>query len=229
MPAKKMHSNNDKFKNRKLAKQKQCYDLSVTISEQLVTFPGDPTYHLENVSSLEQGAFFHLNKIYLGNHTGTHIDFPAHVIREGKTSNDFLIDRLIGKGLIIQVPDNEISITKTFVKNQPILTNDFVFFKTANSKLSKNSTFTKNYVYIEPDAAEELLKKGIKIVGIDYISVDKYEFEDLPVHKALLANDILIVENLELNHVPNGRYTIYIMPLKINNLDGLPARVIAIA
>jgi len=168
-----------------------------------------------------------LDKIYLGNHTGTHIDFPAHVIKGGKTSNDYPIDSLIGHGLIIEVPNDAVSITKKFVKNQPILQNDFVFFKTSNSKIPKDAKFTEKYVYIEPDAVQELLDKKPKVVGIDYISVDKYEAEDLPVHKSLLSNGVLIVEGLELNNAPTGRCEIYIMPLKINNMDGLPARVMA--
>lgn len=205
----------------------KIYDLSVNISEELVTFPGDPQYKSENISSLEEGSHFHLSEIHLSNHTGTHIDFPSHVIKNGKTSNDFPLASLIGRGLIIEVPSSELSITKDFIKKQPILANDVVFFKTSNSKLSKNAKFTNNYVYIEPEAAEELLKKKVKIVGIDYMSVDKYEYEDLPVHKLLLSNDVLIVEGLELNDMPVGRCEIYIMPLKINKMDGLPVRVMA--
>ncbi len=208
-------------------KKLKYYDLTANISEELVTFPGDPQYKAEDISSLEKGAHFHLSEIHLGNHTGTHIDFPSHVIKDGKTSNDFPIESLIGQGLIVEVPSNESSIKKDFIKKQPILENDFVFFKTSNSKLSKNAKFTNDYVYIEPEAAEELLKKRVKIVGIDYISVDKYESEDLPVHKSLLSNDVLIVEGLELNDVPIGRCKIYIMPMKVNKMDGLPARVMA--
>lgn len=218
-------SNFTESKERK--KVKKYYDLSASISEKLVTFPGDPQYKIENIRSLEKGSKFHLSKIHLGNHTGTHIDYPSHVIKNGKNSNDFPIESLIGHGLIVEVPSTESSITKEFIKKQAILENDFVFFKTSNSRLSKTANFTDNYVYIEPEAAEELLKKRVKIVGIDYISVDKYESEDLPVHKALLSNNVLIVEGLELNNVPSGRCKIYIMPIKINKMDGLPARVMA--
>lgn len=203
------------------------YDLTAKISEKTVVFPGDPEYKSEDVCSLEKGSQYHLCHMHFGNHTGTHIDFPSHVMKEGKTSSDFPIDNLIGSGLIIEVPDIEKSITKTFVTEQPILANDFVFFKTSNSKLSKQEKFTDKYVYIEPEAAEELLRKGVKIVGIDYISVDQYEAENLPVHKSLLSKDVLIVEGLELNNVPIGRCKIYIMPVNILEMDGLPARVIA--
>ena len=209
------------------AKHDKYYDLTANISEELVTFPGDPRYQSEQINCLEKGDYFHLSKIHLGNHTGTHIDFPAHVIQDGKTSTDFSIEYLVGSGLIIDVPEKEQAITEDFIKNQAIQKNDVVFFKTSNSNISKNEGFVDKYVYIETNAAEELLKKEVKIIGIDYISVDKYEHEDLPVHHVLLSNNILIVECLELKHIPAGRYEIYIIPIKINGMDGLPARVFA--
>ena len=204
------------------------YDLTTPITSNTVVYPGDPRFNIEDIVSLDSGSQFHLCHMHLGNHTGTHIDFPAHVIHGGKTSSDFPVQSLIGPGLIIEVPDQEKSITKAFVKSQTSISpNDFVFFKTANSKISKQATFTEKYVYIEPDAAEELMLKGVKIVGIDYISVDSYEAENLPVHHTFLSNDILIVEGLELNDVPIGRCEIYILPNNIPGMDGLPVRVIA--
>lgn len=206
---------------------KKYHDLTSAISEKTLVFPGDPQFKSETICSLEQGSQYQLHAMQLGNHTGTHIDFPAHVIKGGKTSSDFPIESLIGYGLIIEVPDNEKSITKEFLETQPILSNDFVFFKTSNSKLSKYKNINPKYVYIESSAADELINKGVKVVGIDYISVDNYEDESLTVHGSLLSRDILIVENLELTNAPIGRCTIYIMPINIREMDGLPARVIA--
>ena len=203
------------------------FDLTASISEQTIVFPGDPTYTSEDVCSLTTGSQYGLCQMHLGNHTGTHVDFPAHVLKGGKTSSDYTIDRLIGSCLIIQVPNEDKSISKAFITRQNIIRNDFVFFKTSNSNLPKQGGFTERYVFIEPEAAEELLKKNVRVVGIDYISVDRYESESLPVHKTLLSNDILIVEGLELNNVPLGRCKVYIMPINIQNMDGLPARVVA--
>lgn len=207
--------------------QPSYYDLTVTISEKLVTFPGDPQFEVKEICQLGNNSHFHLNKLVLNNHLGTHIDFPSHVIECGKSSSDYLIENLIGDGVIIEVPENEKSITKKRIQSAPIYPNDIVFFKTANSEISKLSAFVEDYVYMEIDAAIELFNKKAKIVGIDYLSVDKYESEHLPVHNFLLTNKILIVENLELHNVPTGRYKIYIMPLKIENMDGLPVRIIA--
>lgn len=205
----------------------EYFDLTAAISEQTIVFPGDPTYTSNDVCSLTTGSQYGLCQMHLGNHTGTHVDFPAHVLKGGKTSSDYTIDGLIGSCLIIQVPDDEKSVSKAFVERQNIIRNDFVFFKTSNSNLSKQGDFTERYVFIEPEAAEELLKKNVRVVGIDYISVDQYESESLPVHKTLLSNDVLIVEGLELNNVPLGRCKVYIMPINIQNMDGLPARVVA--
>jgi arylformamidase len=223
MDSPKNKTNQNLFQSQKV----KYYDLTAKISQNTVVFPGDPEYKSESVYSLDNDSPYNLCHLHFGNHIGTHIDFPAHVIKEGKTSNDFLIENLIGYGLIIEVPDAEKSITKVFVEKQQIMAGDFVFFKTANSKLSKQDKLINNYVYIEPEAAEVLLKKGVKIVGIDYVSVDRYGAQNLPVHHFLLANDVLIVEGLELNNVPIGRCKIYIMPINIDEMDGLPARVIA--
>lgn len=203
------------------------YDLTTPVTNNTVVYPGDPHFTKEDVCSLLSGAAFNLCQMHLGNHTGTHIDFPAHVIKNGKTSSDYPLKDLIGSGLIIEVPESEHSITRSFILSQPIRKNDFVFFKTANSRLSKQHEFTEKYVYIEPEAANELLLKGVKIVGVDYISVDKYDAEDLPVHHTLLSNNILIVEGLELNHVPLGRCKIFIIPNNIPEMDGLPVRAMA--
>lgn len=204
------------------------YDLTAPVTHSTVVYPGDPRFSSEEVVSLKKGAHFQLCHMHLGNHTGTHIDFPAHVIDGGKTSSDFPIQDLIGSALIIEVPETQRSITKEFVSSQDsIYQNDFIFFKTANSKISKQAEFTEQYVYIEPDAAQVLVQKGIKIVGIDYISVDSYQAQTLPVHHAFLSKDILIVEGLELQGAPLGRCKVYIIPNNIPNMDGLPVRVIA--
>lgn len=203
------------------------FDLSAKITEDITVYPGDPSYKMEKVANIDDGSSFNLCHMHLCNHVGTHIDFPAHVLNDGKTSSDYSIDHLIGSCLIIKVPDSLRSITRDFVAEQSILKSDIVFFKTSNSKISKQTNFTEEYVYIEPDAAEELLRKGVKIVGVDYISVDKYDADDLPVHKTLLSNEVLIVEGLELENVPIGRCEIFIMPLNISYMDGLPARVVA--
>ncbi|HEU5280402.1 MAG TPA: cyclase family protein [Gammaproteobacteria bacterium] len=201
------------------------YDLTAIINTSTVVYPGDPAYRSNDVCSLKSGDAFNLSEEHFGNHTGTHIDFPAHVISGGKTSDNFGLASLIGDGIIIEVPNEQPSITAPFIKNLSILKNDIVFFKTSNSAISKHQPYTEKYVYLEKDAAIALLEKGVKIVGVDYISIDHAKADDLPVHHTLLSRDVLIVEGLELANAPIGRCKIYIIPLNIQAKDGLPARV----
>lgn len=208
-----------------MPKNKTIHDLTTKINTSTVVYPGDPSYRSNDVCSLKAGDTFNLCEEHFGNHTGTHIDFPAHVIPDGKTSDDFDLSLLIGDGIIIEVPDGQKAITAPFITNQSILKNDIVFFKTSNSKISKHQPYTEKYVYIEKDAAIALLEKGAKIVGVDYISIDHPEAHDLPVHHTLLSRDVLIVEGLELANAPIGRCKIYIVPMNIQAKDGLPARV----
>lgn len=134
----------------------------------------------------------------------------------------------MGEGTIIEIPDSEKNITIKSIENAPIFKNDIVFFKTANSRISKQETFTEQYISLSLDAAKWLIDQGVKIIGIDYMSVDAAHEAFLPVHHELLANDVLIVEGLELANVTPGRCQITIAPLKIEKMDGLPARVFCV-
>jgi arylformamidase len=208
------------------------FDLTRPITPNTPVFPGDPTFQIEKIHSLENGSNYNLCYLHLGNHTGTHIDFPAHVIKGGKTSSDYAINHLIGTGVVIEVPkyednDMQFGITQEFIKTQSISSGDIVFFKTSNSTLPTNK-ITEKFVYLTQNGADELIKKQVKIVGIDYFSIDSLDDDTLPVHNRLLSNGILIVENLDLNHIAARRYQeISIIPLNILEMDGLPVRVFA--
>ena len=201
------------------------YDLTVAITPAIPVFPGDPPFAMSPIKTLGAGCCFNLRHMHMTNHIGTHIDFPSHVIQGGKTSSDYPIEALQGPGLIAELPQDAPCVTWEFVETLPIQENDFVFFKTSNSTFWEHNTLSENFVYIDPEAANLLVTKKVKIVGIDYLSVDKYEAGHLPVHHILLSNDILIVEGLDLHEVPAGRGEITIMPLKVADMDGLPARV----
>ncbi len=209
-----------------IRRNKEYFDLTSPITNETTVFPGDPKFNIEIISSLDKGEPFNLCKMTLGNHMGTHIDFPGHVLKNGKLSDQYSISDLIGNGIIIELPPTADTINRAFVEHQDIPKNSFVFFKTKNSDRKKSACFQERYVYIEPDAALALIEKKVKVVGIDYLSVDSSELSDLPVHQILLSNDILIVENLELSNILPGPGTIYIMPIHVPGMDGLPTRVV---
>ncbi|MCW5590222.1 MAG: cyclase family protein [Legionellales bacterium] len=213
-----------------MIKKETFQNLTSIIKLDSVVYPGDPTFQIENVCSISHGSSFHLCKMSMSNHLGTHIDFPSHVIQGGKTFNDFSVENFIGDGIIIEVPSNYTAVSKDLIESyvKEIHSSDFVFFKTENSKrISKYGKLANNYVYITTDAAKSLLELNVKVVGIDYISVDSLTDEKLPVHNLLLGNDVLIIENLELGQVKPGKFNVIIAPLNIDGIDGSPATVYA--
>jgi arylformamidase len=205
---------------------KAKYDLTAKIDPSLVVYPGDPTFKMEPITEIGvDHCSFKLCQLSFGNHTGTHIDFPRHTISGGQTSDDYSLDDLMGNGIVIEVPETFGAVNHEFVSQHPDLRDKIIFFKTRNSQLSKHQPYHTNYVYIEPEAAQYLVEQGVKIVGIDYISVDPETAHTLPAHNTLLSKGVLIVENLELRDIPAGNYTIYIAPLNIREADGVPVRV----
>ena len=204
------------------------WDLTMKIDPKTIVYPGDPTFKIDTIAEVgAEGSTFKLCQLSMGNHTGTHIDYPRHVITDGKTSESYTIDDHIKNGLVIEVPRNFGAINREFVSRYHDLNNKIVFFKTRNSELSKHEPYTENFVYIEPEAAQYLVEQGVVIVGIDYISVDSESAHDLPTHNELLKKGVLIVENLEMTNVPAGEYKIYVLPLNVRDADGVPARVFA--
>src|SRR3990167_1549938 len=201
-------------------------DVTADITPSLLTHPGDPNFSQKKVSDLNEGNCFNLCEIKMGNHTGTHIDFPSHVIPDGKTSSDYSINDLVGVGVVIELDNKSMpSITCKFIKKQKIQPGDFVFFKTKNSLLSKYEELYEDYVFIDADAAHVLVNSKVRVVGIDYLSVDDFKNNALSVHHILLKNNVLIVENLELKNIFPGRYHVFIAPINIPKMDGLPTRV----
>lgn len=204
------------------------YDLTLAITSDLVVFPGDPSFESQKVMDVENADPFTLCHFGLGNHAGTHIDFPAHVIPGGSSSDAYALDYLTGPGRIIEIPDDG-SVTDKHIEKAGVKRDEIVFFKTSNTRrnLHQQGIYTEDFAAITPEASQKLVDKQVRIVGIDYLSVDSIDDEALSSHKTLLSNNILIVENLDLTKVPTGQYKITIAPLKVAEADGLPVRVAA--
>ncbi len=195
-------------------------DLSVLINEQTPVFPGDPKATVTSGSILEKNGYQDHN-ISISTHVGTHIDAPAHMVTGGKNLDEFPIDKLLGKGVCIKVNDKfDIEV----IRKVDIEEGDIVLFHTGmNNKYFETEYFEK-YPAMTEDLANYLVSKGVKLVGFDSCSPDHDPF---PIHKILLGNDILIIENLtNLDQLAGKRFKIYALPLKLE-VDGAPARVVA--
>ena len=204
----------------------KIYDVSVSISNDLPVYPGDPEIKITRTHSLEKGDIARVSHLSFNTHIGTHIDPPYHFVMDGKTLDHVPLDLLIGPARVIDVGDVD-SISLAALEGADLDGVTRVIFKTRNSRFWQESNeFRKDFVYLEPEGAELLVKRGIKLVGIDYLSIEKFNFDAPTTHWTLLGNNIIIVEGLDLSEVHPGDYELICLPLKIKDGDGGPARVV---
>src|SRR5262245_18656300 len=203
------------------------YDVTVPITNSMTVWPGDPPVRLSAKSHLscDKTHTVRLTAIEMGSHTGTHIDAPFHMIEDGKRLEELSLETLTGKVTVF-----EISGARSLGRPQLTPLNwsgvERVLFKTENSKHWQDGKFYEEFVYLEVEGAEFLVQQGIRLVGIDYLSIDKFRSESTPSHFVLLKKNIAILEGLDLSVVPAGEYTLIALPLNLQNADGAPARVI---
>jgi arylformamidase len=167
----------------------------------------------------------HETEVTLNLHTGTHMDFPLHMIENGQTSSELVLDRLIREVKVFDLTHVKDSISENDLKDLDICKNDFILFKTKNSY---EDAFNFKFIYIDQSAALYLNQKQVSGVGIDALGVERDQ-EDHMTHKLLFEKDIYIIEGLRLKKVEQGKYFMYALPIKMDNSDALLLSVILVA
>ena len=208
----------------------QIHDVSVSIGSATPTYPGDPVISFEQWAAIQKGDPANVTMLHFGAHTGTHVDAPAHFIAGAPGVKSMQLDLLIGQARVVVLPNNVMAITASHVNDLNLKSATRVLFKTRNSAFWGNTEhgFRSDYTYIEPDAARSLVKMGIRLVGIDYLSVEKFGSRQFETHTILLERGVVIVEGLDLRAVKEGDYELICLPLKLADGlgDGAPARAI---
>ena len=205
----------------------KLYDISLPISSELVSWPGDPSPKLIKVLSINEGDACNVTKLEMGVHTGTHIDSPNHFIEDGITTDSMQLEVLMGKCLVIEITSKS-NIQVSDLYDFEIGKYERLLLKTKNSVHWENGSkkFDKNFIALSLEAAEYLVKSGIKLIGIDYLSIEAYGVREHTVHHHLLNNQIAILEGLNLSKVDEGEYELICLPLKLVDCDGAPVRAI---
>jgi len=190
-------------------------------------YEGDPTLNIEPWSAMAKGDSANVSFLHFGAHTGTHVDAPAHFIEGAGKIDSLPLDVLIGPARVIRVPDDRMEIDPEFLNECDLTNLTRVLFHTRNSSFW-NEGFRKDFTHVLPEAAELLVAHGIKLVGNDYLSVEKFHSGHHRTHLTLLRNGVVIVEGLNLTDVPAGDYELICLPMKIADGagDGAPARVV---
>ncbi|MGI6567751.1 MAG: cyclase family protein [Firmicutes bacterium] len=200
-------------------------DVTWTIHPQMTVWPGDSQPVLERTATVEEDGV-QGTRLGLSVHTGTHIDAPRHFVAGGATIDAIPLEVLTGPCLVIDVPGCEL-IGPSHLENLAWEGVERVIFRTDNSAIPLQGDFRRDYTGLSVEAAKSLIQRGIRLVGIDYLSIERYAPDsDFAVHKALLGAGVVIVEGLKLQDVTPGRYQLMALPLILQGSDGSPARVL---
>ena len=203
------------------------YDITVPIRAGMPIYEGDPAVEIQAWSAFAKGNSSNVSFLHMGAHTGTHVDAPAHFIEGAKRIDKLSMEILIGPARVVRVPDELTEIDQNFLNSCQLDQVERILFHTRNSAFW-NEGFRKDFTHLLPEAAEQLVKNGIKLVGTDYLSIEKFHSGHHRTHLTLLAKGVVIVEGLNLTGVPDGDYELICLPLKIADGagDGAPARVV---
>ena len=203
----------------------KIYDITVPIHSTMPVYEGDPGVKIEAWSAFAKGDSSNVSMLNFGAHTGTHVDAPAHFIEGARKIDAVPLEILIGPARVIRVPDDLTEITPEFLEGCDLSGIERLIFHTRNSGFW-NEAFRRDFTHLLPEAAQKLVDGGIKLVGTDYLSIEKFHSGDHKTHRTLLSNNVVIVEGLSLSEVPDGDYELICLPLKIadGSGDGAPAR-----
>ncbi len=207
----------------------QIYDITLTIENGMPVWPGDTEVSLERVAEIGKESDSNISQICMSVHTGTHVDAPIHFLPKGTGVDQLPLKLLTGRVYVLEMLKANLITAEALKKADIPPRTRRLIIKTRNSQFwsSKNKVFQTEFVGISPDGAQFLVDHGVKLIGMDYLSVAPYKQGQIP-HEIFLKAGVVLVEGLNLSKVSQGRYSLFCLPLKILNSDGAPARAILI-
>jgi arylformamidase len=201
-------------------------DVSVLLRPGVPTYPGNQPVEFAPVKRIARGDSSNVSKLVMGTHTGTHVDAPKHFFDDKPGVEALPLDLLIGRARVIDVPVRG-GITETHLAQAGLREDLRVLLRTPNSALwNTHDGFHEDYTYLTDSGARFLVEQGVKVVGVDYLSVEQFHKAGAPAHHALLGGGVVIIEGLDLSEADAGAYEMYCLPLRIDAADGAPARVV---
>ncbi|MGD6956373.1 cyclase family protein [Rossellomorea aquimaris] len=198
----------------------KIYDVTAPIFNGMPVYKNKP----EKQPAIDTKTNGHVteSRISMDVHTGTHVDAPLHMINEGETIETIDIEQLVRPVKVFDLTKVDEKISLKDIKGLEIEENDFILFKTKNSW---DTEFNFEFIYVAEDAAAYLADKKISGVGIDALGIERAQ-EGHPTHRSLMGSGVIIMEGLQLKDIEAGQYFMVAAPLKIENTDASPARVL---
>jgi arylformamidase len=206
----------------------RIYDVSVPLRDGGVVYPGNPKISITPQQAISRGAGANVSRLDFGSHTGTHVDAPKHFFDDGAGVDALPLEVLMGPARLIAFNDAVMSVGEAELAPHDLKGVTRLLIRTRNSAWlsSGESEFHPDYTYLAPDGAEYLAALGVKLVGVDYLSIEQFHSGHHRTHRTLLGHGIVIVEGLMLTEPPPGEYELRCLPLRLEGLDGAPARAV---
>ncbi|NET41049.1 cyclase family protein [Okeania sp. SIO2B3] len=204
-------------------------DISVPLQSQMPVWPGSVGFQLLPTMRLDAGDIANVSQLITDIHVGTHVDAPWHFLTEGNTVEHLALDDLIGPAAVAYLPDISSVTAKDLAALDLPKNIKRLLLHTRNSKLWADGVteFQEDFVALTADAAQWVVDRGIRLIGVDYLSVQRYRDSPL-IHEILLKAGVVILEGLNLTNIQAGVYQLICLPLKLVDADGAPARAVLI-
>lgn len=208
----------------------RIYDVSIPLADGGLVYPGNPAISITPQQSIARGAGANVSRLDFGSHTGTHVDAPKHFFDDGAGVDTLPLEVLMGPARLVAFGDTVTSIGETELAAHDLTGVTRLLLKTRNSRwlATGSAEFHQDYTYLAPDGAEYLAKLGVRLVGVDYLSIEQFHSGHHRTHRTLLEQGIVIVEGLLLHVPPAGDYHLRCLPLRLVGLDGAPARAVLV-
>jgi arylformamidase len=204
------------------------YDISVPISNGGAVYPGNPEIRITPQQEISKGGSANVSSLSFGSHTGTHVDAPKHMFDDGVSVDKLPLDALMGPAVLVDVGMEVRGVGEKELRLHELKGHTRILIKTRNSSFIRDPQFREDYSFLSPDGADYLLSLGVKLVGVDYFSIEQFHSGHHRAHNALLGAGVVIVEGLDLSLPPLGPYELRVLPLRLAGLDGAPARAILV-
>jgi arylformamidase len=200
-------------------------DVTVPLDATLPIYPGNTPFTVEGVKRIARGDSSNVSTLHMSAHSGTHVDAPRHFFDNAPGVEALPLELMLGRARVVEISSRS-GIGAGELADLDLSDDIRILFKTTNSRLWGSPEFHKDYVGITASGAEHLIAHGIKVVGVDYLSVEEFKKPGAPAHHALLGGGAIIIEGLNLREVEPGIYDMMCLPLRVVGADGAPARVL---
>ncbi len=200
-------------------------DISLPIRPDMVVYEGDPGVEISPRLQMRRGDPADVSLLAFGSHTGTHVDAPAHFLEGGATLDRLPLDVFVGPALVAEVSADRL-IGRRAIEALALGGHSRLLLKTSNSALWARGRFSRDFVALALDGAHYLVEQGLRLVGIDYLSIEAWHSPGHPVHRHLLGAGLVILEGLDLTGVEPGAYELLCLPLSLPGIDGAPCRAL---